>query len=108
MLGRSVYADMKQGRSPDWRQDRARLVRQLEKQPGKHLVIVRYGPVHSVAHEYVYNRADIDGAKVVWARDMVEPQNRELVEYFKDRQLWYLDEGWDSPSSVNLYRAQTR
>ena len=108
MLGRSVYADMKQGRSPDWRQDRARLVRQLEKQPGKHLVIVRYGPAHSVAHEYVYNRADIDGAKVVWARDMVEPQNRELVEYFKDRQLWYLDEGWDSPSSVNLYRAQTR
>ncbi len=41
--------------------------------------------------EWVYNRADIDTAKVIWARDLVPAQNRELVHYFKDRKIWSLD-----------------
>ena len=33
-------------------------------------------------HEkWVYNRADIDRAEIVWARDMGS-RNRELLEYF--------------------------
>ena len=90
-LASSVYAEMKYGRSHDWRQKRARIIQQLEQAPGKHLVIVRYGPTHRVAQEYVYNEADIDNAKIVWARDMDRGQNRELVEYFDDRQLWLLE-----------------
>jgi hypothetical protein len=34
------------------------------------LVIVKYSTAHSPYHERVYNRADIDASKVVWARDM--------------------------------------
>jgi hypothetical protein len=72
---------------------RARILSQLAESHGHHLVIVRYGPAHSLEQEWVDNAADIDGAKVVWAREMDEAQNRKLMEYFKDRQVWLLEVG---------------
>jgi hypothetical protein len=77
---------------------RARILAQLEKTDGRHLVIVRYGPGYSVHDEWVYNKADIDGAKVVWAREMDRAQNRKLVEYFKDRRVWLVEVGQDGSS----------
>jgi len=56
---------------------------------------VSYGPKHSFQDEWVYNEADIDTAKVVWARDMDKAQNHELVDYFKDRHVWLLEVDWD-------------
>ncbi len=70
---------------------RARISAQLELTPGKHLVIMRYGPRHSVFAEWVYNAADIDRAKIVWARDMSPEKNQELLEYFHDRRVWLVD-----------------
>jgi hypothetical protein len=70
---------------------RAHIVRELQHTPGQHLVLVRYGSGHDVDAEYVYNRADIDGAKVVWARDMGEAQNQELLQYFPERKVWLLE-----------------
>lgn len=57
----------------------------LEAIPGDHLVLVTYGPDSNVHAEWVYNRADIDHARVVWARDMGPEKNRALFAYFKDR-----------------------
>jgi hypothetical protein len=71
-----------------WYQDRVRILRELEQSQGRHLVIVRYGPNHSPFDEWVYNRANIDGAKVVWAREMDAQADRELLDYFKDRRVW--------------------
>lgn len=70
---------------------RARLVKQLEASEGQHLVIVRYAAGHRPADEWVYNRADIDAAKVVWAREMDEARNGELMSYFKGRRVWLLE-----------------
>lgn len=70
---------------------RARVLARLKQDGGRHLVIVRYGPNKSLHDEWVYNEADIDGAKVVWAREMKATQNRKLLEYFKDRQAWLLE-----------------
>jgi hypothetical protein len=70
---------------------RESLRRSLQKIPGRHLVIVHYSPEHSEQSEWVYNEADIDRAKVVWARDMGPERNQALRWYFGDRQAWWLD-----------------
>lgn len=70
---------------------RPRLIDNLERQGGRHLIIVRYTPAHSPHDEWVFNDADIDGSPVVWARDMGEEKNRELLDYFKNRTVWLLE-----------------
>jgi len=74
----------------DASRQRAQLSNQLKQQPGQHLVLVKYGPKHSYDREWVYNEADIDAAKVVWARDMDAAENCRLVGYFKSRVVWNL------------------
>jgi hypothetical protein len=78
--------------SEDWQNlERARMVEQLEHMPGQHLVILRYRPSHDfVLDEWVFNGADIDGSKVVWARDM-GAQNAELLQYFSNRKVWLVE-----------------
>ncbi|MGO8816386.1 MAG: hypothetical protein ACLQVG_17245 [Terriglobia bacterium] len=68
--------------------DRARAMARLEALPGDHLVIVRYNQFHNSTNEWVYNRADIDAAKIVWARDMDDSRNAELIRYFPHRRVW--------------------
>ncbi len=81
---------------------RAELQRELERIPGRQLVIVRYKPDHEPFEEWVYNEADIDGSKVVWARDMSPEENEELIRYFRDRQVWLL-EADEKPPKLSLY-----
>jgi hypothetical protein len=69
----------------------------LNNLPGKQVVIVRYGPNHIVHQEWVYNRADIEEAQVVWAREMDAAHNAELSEYFRGRHAWLLDTGSTPP-----------
>jgi len=94
----------------DWHQHRAKVAAELGRQDGQHLVIVRYGARHSVQNEWVYNAADIDNAKIVWARAMDESANRRLVDYFSTRQAWLLsiDEDADLPSLVPWPAAASR
>ena len=84
--------------------DRARVLNKLKSLPGHQLVIVRYAASHNPENEWVYNDADIEHAKVVWARDMGDHDNEELVEYFKGREIWtlYPDE---SPLRLELVPA---
>jgi hypothetical protein len=81
--------------------DRAAIIQQLSRQPGYYLILVRYQPSygvqHDVDHEWVYNAADIDAAKIVWARDMGDEQNQELLSYFRNRHVWMLNGDQPSP-----------
>jgi hypothetical protein len=83
--------------------DRARILKQLQGETGRHLVLVRYQPDHEILQEWVYNGADIDGSKVVWARDMGAEKNGELIDYYKDRRVWLL-EADDKPSKLSHYQ----
>jgi hypothetical protein len=77
--------------------NRARILAQLDATPGDHLVIVRYEPQHDTDWEWVYNNADIDHSRVVWARDMGDAQNAELINYSKTRRVWTVDADEDTP-----------
>ena len=64
--------------------ERAKILRQLQHFPGPQLVIVVYGPHHNFFREWVYNNADIDGAKVLWARDMGKYWKSRTVESLQE------------------------
>ncbi len=85
---------------------RARILAELESHPGQHLVLVRYGPHHHPFREYVYNGADIDGSRVVWAREMSPEENRKLIDYFPNRQVWLLDADAEPPRLVRWNATQ--
>jgi hypothetical protein len=79
-------------RTAEWHRDaRASIAEWLKRRPGKQLVVVRYGRFHEVNQEWVYNGADIDGSKIVWAREVDPQSDAELLSYFRDREAWLLE-----------------
>lgn len=103
--------ELAKSEAPAWHQvgpqsfGRAALVAKLDQLPGKQLVIVRYTGHHEVFDEWVYNDADIDASKVVWAREMDAAENAKLVDYFKDRHIWLL-EADEQPPKLTPWRPQ--
>ena len=81
---------------------RASILSTLEHLPGEHLVLVRYSANHNFDVEWVYNVADIDASKVVWAREMDEQDNQELLQYFKNRRVWLVEPD-QSPPKLSPY-----
>jgi hypothetical protein len=65
--------------------------RDLSALPGGQLVLVRYQPVHNPQEEWVYNHADIDRSRVVWAREMSPAEDAPFLEYFRDRHVWLVE-----------------
>ena len=82
--------------------DRAKILRALETFPGQQLVLVRYSSNHKAERDWVYNSADIDASKVVWAWDMSAQENRELLQYFKNRYVWLVEPD-ESPPKLSPY-----
>ena len=70
---------------------RTEITQSLNKIAGRHLIIVRYHPGHNIHEEFVYNDANIDAAKIVWARSIDERSDQELMRYFSGRQVWFMD-----------------
>ena len=71
--------------------ERASIVRELDALPGENVVLVRYAPDFDLDREWVFNGADIDGSKIVWARDMGAEKNQELVDYYRGRKFWIIE-----------------
>jgi hypothetical protein len=88
-----------------WSVHRAQMVRQLNSLPEKHLVLVHYSASHNVHQEWVYNLAEIDAAKIVWAREIPGRDITPLLDYFKDRTVWVLQAD-ASPPTIEPYRTR--
>ena len=82
--------------------ERAQVEASLENLPGKQLAVVRYSSMHIPFNEWVYNAADIDDSKVVWARDMDDTDNLELIHYYKDRKVWLVQPD-SQPLTISPY-----
>jgi hypothetical protein len=79
-----------------WFYRRQAILEALNREPEKSIVIVKYDPDHNPHREWVYNAADVTSAKVILARDM-GAQNKELLDYFRDRKAWVLHADAENP-----------
>lgn len=81
---------------------RAQLADRLNRIPGDHLVFVQYDRIAYFNTEWVYNEADIDHARIVWARDMGPRQNQEVLRYYPARKPWLVTPD-DAPDALWPY-----
>jgi hypothetical protein len=103
-FGRDVWKLFADGEyAPPMAQPYRDVVRQLDTLPGRQLVLVRYAPNHDVLQEWVYNRANIDSARIVWAREMGPSEDAPLIQYFYGRNVWLLEPD-RSPPKLKHYR----
>ena len=71
--------------------NKSRIAAMLGLIPGNHLVFVRAKTDEYNLLQWIYNNADIDQSRIVWARDLGPERNAELVRYFEGRQVWMVD-----------------
>lgn len=74
--------------------------KQLGQIPGGQLAIVRYAADHDPIDEWVFNAADIDSSKIIWARAMDTQSDGELMRYYGQRKAWLIQP--DSPTEEIL------
>ena len=93
---------------PSWPRgdlQRAAILGRLEHTPGQHLVIVDYDSTHDLDREWVYNPADLNNSKVLWARDLGPQSDRDLLNYYHGRNIWCVNPDSNSielhPCSIN-------
>ena len=63
-------------------------IRRLNRIPGKHLVFVNYGPTHPWYEEWVFNGADLNQSRIVFARMCRPESDRRLITAMSDRDVW--------------------
>jgi hypothetical protein len=70
----------------------ASIAERLEHEPGDHLVLVRYGSQHELYEELVYNRADIDHSRIIWARSLGPDKDQKLIQHYPGRHVWLVED----------------
>jgi hypothetical protein len=63
----------------------------LAKIPGKHLLFVVYAPNHCFCEEWVFNLADLQSQKIVYARSFSPQSDAALANYLYDHDVWVIE-----------------
>ena len=79
---------------------RSQIERTLEQRGGKHLVLVRYTAAHNFHEPWIYNAADIDRSRVIWARDSGAADTAPLLRYYRNRQVWLVNADDEDPYPI--------
>jgi hypothetical protein len=99
-LVRHVYVLQRElrGQAPhrSWADSRFAIDNSLIQSGERDVVFVRYSPTHNVDGEWVFNKADIDAAPVIWARDLGQEQNDRVIAYYGKSRRYLLVEA-DAP-----------
>ncbi len=69
--------------------DRPRIVHLLLSHPGRQLCLVRYATRNpGPDQDWLYNRADLANARIVWARSLSNASDRAVIAAFPGRHVW--------------------
>ncbi len=79
-----------------WHRERQALQRKLEADGERHLILVVYENLRSP--DWVYNGADLENSKVIWARSLSNASDQGLIDHFPGRKIWKLQAGTDGNS----------
>lgn len=85
--------------------NKSRIAAMLDLIPGNHLVFVRPKTDEYNLLQWIYNDADIDGSRIVWARDLGPERDAELARYYAGRHLWMVDPNVE-PATCMKYSSQ--
>ncbi len=86
---------------------RAAMQARLTALPGEQLAIVRYSAGHNPVDDWVYNAADIDHSRVVWAREMDAEKMTRLIRYYPGRRMWLVEPD-RNPPGLSSYSSARR
>ncbi len=82
--------------------NKARIAAVLDTIPGNHLVFVKAKTDEYNLLQWIYNGADIDRSRIVWARDLGPEKDAELVRYYAERQVWMVDPNVEPATCVRF------
>ncbi|MGI4831614.1 MAG: hypothetical protein ACRYFU_26040 [Janthinobacterium lividum] len=68
--------------------DRARVADEVSGHPGKQLCLVRYTATHDGWQEWIFNGADPENARLVWARSLNPKTDQQVIAAYPGRQVW--------------------
>jgi hypothetical protein len=84
--------------------NKQRIARDLERIPGQHLVFVKTKTSEFNLLQWIYNAADIDASRIVWARPLGAEEDARLMEYYRGRQVWIVDPNVE-PATLKSFSA---
>ena len=83
--------------------ERPRIKNILHHEPGRQLCLVRYAPDHVPVDEWVFNKADLADAPIVWARSLTPETDQKLIEAFPNHRVWLLQPDRDDAGQLIPY-----
>jgi len=82
--------------------NKPRIMAELAKISGNHLVFVKAKTDPSNLFQWIYNGADIDGSRFVWARDLGDAENAQLAASMAGRSVWMVNPNVE-PATLTAY-----
>lgn len=87
--------------------ERQQITASLLAHPGRQLALVRPSNERNVLDQWIYNAADLDTAPVLWAYDMGDAANTDLMRSYPGRTAWIVDLS-TTPATVTPYATPVR
>jgi hypothetical protein len=86
--------------------NKPRIMAELAETPGNHLIFVKPKTDTHNLFQWIYNGADIDGSRFVWARDLGDAENAQLAASMTGRRVWMVDPNVE-PATLTAYEPAT-
>ena len=83
------------------RTNRNEMIQKLLGIPGRHLVLIRDIDAKALVDGWVWNEADVDQSRIVWARSIDPVADQRAIGYWAGRSVWTVFASANPPRLVN-------